>query len=105
MSSPIWMVIEAPSIGRRDVVNDRPSTLMNARRVLYSLAARLETNDDVTDLSVDYHVSGTGALCEGLRWRLIEVDGVRDCPMYAYLTDDPDAELLTGGGTDGSVAE
>ena len=101
--SGYWMVLEAPTLNRRCLVNEMPTSLIDARRVLYSFAARLETTTTVTDLELDYHISNTGALCEGLRWRVVECDGAQDCAMNAYLTDDPDSDLLLEGFENGSM--
>lgn len=92
--SGIFLVLEAPSIGRRSLINDRPASLISARRVLYSFAARLEATETVHDLEPDYYLSDSGAIFEGFRWRVVECDGVHECAMAAYLTDDPGADLL-----------
>jgi hypothetical protein len=101
--SGFWVVLEAPSLDQRSVINEQPASLITARRVLYSLAARLETTPAISDVQVDYLLSDTGALCEALRWRVVECDGSHDCSMVAYLTDDPDPELLSGGEGDGPM--
>lgn len=84
-----WIVLEAPSIHRVERVSDTPVSLCRARHILLALAARMETHPAILGVEPDYRIAETGELCEGLRWRVIECDGVDECSMSAFITAQP----------------
>jgi len=97
------VVVSAPSIHRTDVINAEPTSLCDARRVLWAYAARLERMHEITQLEPEYWISDTGQLCEGITWRY-NCDGVDDCRFLAYITDDVDTPV-DGGGADRWIHE
>jgi hypothetical protein len=89
----MWMILEAEALGRREVINDGPVSLANARRVLWSMATKLEKMPDVTGIETDYWISPTGGIFEGIRFEVVHSNGETGCQYAAFLTDCPDLAL------------
>jgi hypothetical protein len=86
------VIVSVPSIGRCERINQTPSTLCEARRVMYSFAARLETMANVYEVENDYWVGERGELCEGLRWRYADSDSAPGCMFTVHIMERRDVE-------------
>jgi hypothetical protein len=98
MSGGYWVVLSAPSIPRSDRINVQPTSLCNARRVMYSLGARLEARGIAHDVSTEFWVSESGEICEAIRWRQSAQNGGDDYVFVVHIVGISEHEVFEDWG-------
>lgn len=85
--------VSTQEIGRQDRINDHPTSLIDARRMLYAFATLLQKAPKVHDIQTDVWLSEEGEICEGVRWHCAKSDDEEGCDFSAHIARHVEHEL------------